>query len=239
MIPRTVSSPSACARDRTNQLPASFLDSLKLLFLKSLCFYGRLKLHLLQRLHPGLHIHPKASPCFAMAEFRLAPGAELHIDEGVVTEWRSGALRFDLGEGARVHVGCGAWLRTDAGPLQIVAFPGAQIEVGPRAFLNGCYLSAKEAVTLGERAFVGMGSRIFDADQHDLDAERLEQVEPVILEEHVWVASDATVLRGVRIGAHSVVGTRSVVTRSVPAHTLVAGVPAKVLGSVGDRSGAR
>ncbi|MBW2712190.1 MAG: acyltransferase [Deltaproteobacteria bacterium] len=84
-----------------------------------------------------------------------------------------------------------------------------------------------------------MGSRIFDADQHDFDADHPEKVEPVVLEEHVWVAADATVLRGVRIGAHSIVGTRSVVTKSVPPHTLVAGIPAKPLGSVGDRSGAR
>ncbi len=207
--------------------------------MKALGFYGRLKLQLLQRLHPGLQIHPTASPCFATAEFCLAPGAQLQIDAGVVTEWRPGALRIEVREGARVHVGSGTWLRTDTGPTQIVAFEGASVELGPGSFLNGCYLSAKKSVTLGERAFVGMGSRIFDADQHDLDADHPEKVEPVVLEEHVWVAADATVLRGVRIGAHSVVGTRSVVTKSVPPHTLVAGIPAKPLGRVGDRSGAR
>jgi carbonic anhydrase/acetyltransferase-like protein (isoleucine patch superfamily) len=215
------------------------VDAFRTFCIKALAFYGRLKLHFLQQLHPGLTIHPKASPCFASAEFRLAPGALLTIDEGAITEWRRGALRIEVREGARVHVGAGVWLRTDSGPTQIVAFEGAQVELGPGSFLNGCYLSAKKSVRLGERAFVGMGTRIFDADQHDLDAEHLEKMEPVVLEEHVWVAADATILKGVTVGAHSVVGTRSVVTRSVSPHTLVAGIPAKPMGRVGDRSGAR
>jgi galactoside O-acetyltransferase len=52
----------------------------------------------------------------------------------------------------------------------------------------------------------------------------------------VWIASDVTVLRGVTIGDHSIVGTRSLVTRDVPPHTLAFGVPAEARGSVGDRS---
>jgi acetyltransferase-like isoleucine patch superfamily enzyme len=47
------------------------------------------------------------------------------------------------------------------------------------------------------------------------------------------------VLKGVTIGAHSVVGTRSLVNRDVPPHTLVFGVPAEPRGVVGDRSRAR
>jgi len=45
-----------------------------------------------------------------------------------------------------------------------------------------------------------------------------------------------TVLRGVRIGSHAVIGARSLVTRDVPDHALVHGVPARVRGTVGDRS---
>ena len=55
--------------------------------------------------------------------------------------------------------------------------------------------------------------------------------------DRVWIAADATVLRGVSIGDHSIVGTRSLVTRDVAAHTLAYGSPATARGSVGDRSG--
>jgi acetyltransferase-like isoleucine patch superfamily enzyme len=46
-------------------------------------------------------------------------------------------------------------------------------------------------------------------------------------------------MRGVTIGAHAVVGARSLVTRDVPPHTLVYGTPAEPRGSVGDRTNAR
>ena len=54
-----------------------------------------------------------------------------------------------------------------------------------------------------------------------------------------WIASDVTVLRGVRIGEHCIIGSRSLVTRNVPDHTLAFGVPAEARGRVGDRSATR
>jgi maltose O-acetyltransferase len=86
---------------------------------------------------------------------------------------------------------------------------------------------------------VGPGTRVFDSDQHDIDAERTERIAPVSIGDHVWIAGDATVLRGVTIGEHAVIGTRSLVTRDVPPHTLAYGEPAEPRGAVGDRSRAR
>ena len=188
---------------------------------------------------PGLEIDRGASTNLAHARFQLARGARLRIAAGVVTERLRGRLCFDLGPGARVEVGPGTWLRTEIGEVHVVAFAGARIEIGPEAFLNGCHLSAKREVVLGRRAWVGPGSRVFDSDQHDLDAARPERSEPVRVGDHAWIAADVTVLRGVSIGAHAVVGARSLVTSDVPAHALAFGVPARVRGVVGDRSRAR
>jgi acetyltransferase-like isoleucine patch superfamily enzyme len=174
-----------------------------------------------------------------VARYVLAPGARLRLGPGVVTERLPGALHFELGPGAEVSIGEGAWLRTELGPVHLVAFENARIELGPEAFLNGCHLSAKRSVVLRRRAWVGPGTRVFDSDQHDFDDARPERSAPVEIGECAWVAADVTVLRGVRIGAHSVVGTRSLVTRDVPPHTLVYGIPAREHGSVGDRSSVR
>ena len=54
-----------------------------------------------------------------------------------------------------------------------------------------------------------------------------------------WIASDVTLMRGVRIGEHAVIGARSLVTHDVPPHSLAYGQPARVHGPVGDRSRAR
>ncbi len=199
----------------------------------------RLRLRLLASRHPGLEIHPEASSNLASARFALAPGARLRIGAGVVTERLSGALRFFLHPDAEVDVAEGTWLRTEVAPVNVVAFAGARIHIGPEALLNGCHLSAKRELRVGRRVWIGPGSRVFDADQHDVDAERAERIEPVAIGDHAWISSDVTVLRGVEIGAHSVVGARSVVTQSLPAHTLAYGQPARARGSVGDRSRTR
>ena len=207
--------------------------------LKAIQAWDRWRLRAAVRRHPGLHVHPTASSNLACASFDLYEGAELHIGPRVTTERRPLALRFILGPGARVVIEEDTWLRTEIDRVVISAGAGARIHVGPDGFLNGCHLSAKAAITLGRHAWVGFGSRLIDGDQHDLDADRPERSEPIVLGDHSWVGSDSTVLRGVEIGAHSVIGTRSLVTKSVPPHTLAFGIPARPMGSVGDRSQAR
>jgi acetyltransferase-like isoleucine patch superfamily enzyme len=189
--------------------------------------------------HRGLEIHPAASSNFAAARYDLAEGARLRIGAGVVTERLAGALHFSLGRGAEISVGEGTWLRTELGPVHIVAFDGARITLGPRGFLNGCHLSAKRELRTGHRAWIGAGSRVFDSDQHDLDSEHPEISQAVTIGDCVWVASDVTILRGVTIGEHSVIGACSLVTRDIPPHTLAFGQPATPKGVIGDRSSTR
>jgi len=197
--------------------------------------WDRLRLRALKWRHPGLEIHPDASTNLACARFDLAPDARLRIAAGVVTERRRDAVRFVLGPGTEVTIGEGVWLRTELEPVNLFAFAGGKIEVGPECVLNGCHLSAKQLVQIGRGSGVGPGSRVFDSDQHALDDEHPERSEPVKIGDFVWVTADVTVLRGVEIGSHSVIRTRSVVTRSIPAHTLADGSPAEPRRAVGER----
>lgn len=189
--------------------------------------------------HRGLEIHPTASSNLAAARYDLAEGARLRIGADVVTERLAGALHFSLGPGAEVSIGEGTWLRTDLGPVHIVAFDGARITLGALGFLNGCQLSAKRELRTGRRAWIGPGSRVFDSDQHDLDSEHPEVAQAVTIGDCVWVASDVTILRGVTIGEHSVIGARSLVIQDIPPHTLAFGQPATPRGVIGDRSNTR
>jgi acetyltransferase-like isoleucine patch superfamily enzyme len=54
----------------------------------------------------------------------------------------------------------------------------------------------------------------------------------VTIEDDVWVGANAVILPGVTIGEHCVVAAGAVVTKDVPPHSLVAGVPAKVIKSI-------
>lgn len=204
--------------------------------LKTIQAFDRARLRYWHSQHAGLSLDPETSTNFSTSHFALAPGARLVMGPRVYTERRSHGVHISVAEGASVEIGADTWLRSDLGPVIIFAFPGARIRIGREGFLNGCHLSAKAGLEIGDRVWIGPGSRVFDADQHDLDAERKERIEPVTIGDHVWIASDCTVLRGVEIGEQCVIGTRSLVTKSLPPHTLAVGSPARPAGEIGDRS---
>ncbi|MEM7409052.1 MAG: acyltransferase [Myxococcota bacterium] len=207
--------------------------------LRAIQAYDRARLAWLQRRNPGLQVAPTASTNLACARFLLEPGARVILHEGIAADRTPGGLIVIAGRDATIEIGPGTWLRGETDPVRLVAFEGAEIRTGPDCFLNGCHLSAKRRVTLGRRSWVGLGTRVFDSDQHDADAERLEERAPVSIGDFSWVAADVTVLKGVSIGRHCIIGTRSLVTRDVPDHRLAFGFPAEVRGEVGDRSQAR
>ena len=214
-------------------------ERLRRLELRAIQAWDRARLRSLARRHPGLSVHPTASSNLAVARFNLAPTARLRLGARVATERRPGWLNFVVQPGAVAEIEDDAWLRVEIAPVNIVVFAGGRLRLGPESFLNGTHVSAKQQVEIGRRAFLGPGVRVFDSDQHDRDDEHPEQAAPVRVGDHAWVASDATILRGVTIGAHSVIGARSLVTRDVPDHTIAVGTPARLRGSVGDRSGCR
>jgi acetyltransferase-like isoleucine patch superfamily enzyme len=200
--------------------------------------HGRARLAGLRWLHPGLRVDASAAPGFGVARIHLTPGARLAIGAQAATEYRPGLLSLVVYDGAEIEIAPNAWLRTEAAPVTLVAFEGARIVVGAEVMLNGCSVSARREVVLARRASIGPGTRIYDFT-HDLDAARPGFAAPVTIGEHTWVASDVTVLPGVTIGAHCVIGARSVVTRDIPPHTLAFGTPAEPRGAIGDRSRAR
>lgn len=58
---------------------------------------------------------------------------------------------------------------------------------------------------------------------------------PIVLKEKTWIGSNATILPGVTVGENSVVAAEAVVTKDVPANTIVGGNPAKFLSNLADK----
>lgn len=109
---------------------------------------------------------------------------------------------------------------------------GAEVRVGSRTLLNeNCNIYSREKVSIGDDCAISWGVKIMDTDFHVLvrDGKRLPESAPVVIEDHVWIGSDATVLKGVRIGKNSVVGAGAMVTHDVPPGTVVAGNPARFI----------
>lgn len=149
---------------------------------------------------------------------------------------------------ARLELGNGVCLRSDPvnyhgplyGPVKLQANrPGAEIIVGEGTRLNACTLAAWKRIAIGRRCLVAANTAFLDAHGHsteDIDCFRRsttkDSPEPVEIEDHVWIGLNCLICKGVRIGRGSIVGAGSVVTRSVPAFTVVAGVPARPLRSI-------
>lgn len=113
-----------------------------------------------------------------------------------------------------------------------------EIDIGNGTFIgSGCTLSAARRIRVGQKCLIAAGVRIHDNDGHPLDPGRRLRNEPIrqdeaaeiIIGNNVWIGSQATILKGVTIGDDSVVGTAAVVTSNVPAKTVVAGNPARVV----------
>jgi acetyltransferase-like isoleucine patch superfamily enzyme len=85
-------------------------------------------------------------------------------------------------------------------------------------------------VTIGRDCRIARDVIIMDTDQHEVPGHAL-LIEPVEIEDRVWIGARAIVLKGVRIGHDSVIAAGAVVTSDVPPRTVVGGVPARVLSS--------
>lgn len=147
-------------------------------------------------------------------------------------------------QGSRIELGAGVELRSSPrsnplSPRQPVVLatrgPSACIIVGRDCGLTGAVLVAAERIELGDRVLLGANVVVIDTDFHPLDPEmrRREPTRgvhaPVVIEDDVFVGTQALILKGVRIGRGAVVGAGSVVTRDVPSRAVVAGNPARII----------
>jgi acetyltransferase-like isoleucine patch superfamily enzyme len=130
-------------------------------------------------------------------------------------------------------VGDRARLVSTVATLELAVGPGATLAIGERTFINyGTSIAATERVEIGPHCSIGTYVVMMDNDFHSLEPERRDErpeSRPIVLEENVWLGARVVVLRGVRIGAGSVVAAGSVVTHDIPPRSLAAGMPAKVI----------
>lgn len=144
----------------------------------------------------------------------IAPSAHVFAEPGRCVRFGSG-----------VRVAAEVFIH---GPAEI----GDHVSINARVTMDG----GAQGISIGDHSRIATGVTIF-AFNHGMNPEQLIRVQPVKskgirIGKDVWLGANVRVVDGVTIGDHAVVGMGSVVTRDVPAWSIVAGNPAR---PVGDR----
>ena len=112
----------------------------------------------------------------------------------------------------------------------IQLFKGGELEIGRGFHANtDCKIACGAKIKIGSRVSFGRNVTIRDTHGHILNTPGFKMAEPISIGDHVWVSSDSAVMPGVKIASCAIVASRSFVNHDVPASTLVAGSPARVI----------
>ena len=107
-----------------------------------------------------------------------------------------------------------------------------EIRIGKNVFVNqNCTFYDLGGLDIADDVMIGPNLSIITTGHPIEPSERRSATigKPIVIEKSVRIAADATIIGGVTVGENSVVAAGSVVTRDVPANTLVGGNPAKVI----------
>ncbi len=140
----------------------------------------------------------------------------LYLAKGATLE----AEAFDVYAGGRINVNAGAKLSLGSGYMN-----------------HDCVIDCFSFITIGHGVVISERVVIRDSDNHaiistengELKSDEKPAAAPIVIQDHVWLGMNVIVLKGVTIGEGAIVAAGSVVTKDVPPHCLVAGVPAKVV----------
>ncbi len=168
---------------------------------------------------------------------KLGKGASMmnkvyvHIDDG--TEVTIGS-HFAVNSGDNSNPLCGN-VR-----CSIYVAAGAKLTIGDWCGISGGCLWATNNIIIGNNVNIGANCVIMDGDMHNTDW-RLRHKDrfskdpvpfkkrPIVIGDDVWLGADCIVLKGVAIGARTIIGAGSVIVKDIPANVIAGGNPCKVI----------
>lgn len=125
-------------------------------------------------------------------------------------------------------------------PVMLECIDKGKIKIGNNTGLSSVIISARTNINIGDNVNIGGNVRIFDHDFHPLEYQQRRhdrdrnydhvKTAEIIIGDDVFIGTNAMILKGVHIGARSIIGAGSVVTcKNIPPDSVVTGNPAKII----------
>lgn len=116
--------------------------------------------------------------------------------------------------------------------VRLEVYRGANLTIGNGTYINrNATLVVAESVQIGPRVKIGWDVVIMDTDLHGHSGQPACS-KPVVIGEGVWIGCRALILKGVHVGDGAIIAAGAIVTKDVPARTIVASPRAEVISSV-------
>ncbi len=175
----------------------------------------------------NLFVYNKTS--FELDEASLITlNGKLYLNCGLLSEAkRSTVLRLD--RNAQINVTGGEFRVCYDG--DIVVFSSAVLMVGDSKVGSGCKIRCGKSITIGNGCVIADNVTILDSDFHILvrNGENMPRHGTgIVIEDNVWIGEGVTIMKNVHIGEGAVIEPGALVTKDVPAHSLVGGSPARL-----------
>lgn len=168
--------------------------------------------------HCAIDLKPKAKIVVNKGEFRFGEKKNCKTkEETALLIENGGVLQIDGNN----------FIKTTS---DIQIFKNALLRFGPGATNMGLKIVCSEKIWIGDHTRIGRDVWIRDNNGgHKIIQVGYTDSAPVIIGNYVWICSGAQIMKGVTIGDGAVISANSIVTSNVPAHSIVAGNPAKVI----------
>lgn len=134
--------------------------------------------------------------------------------------------RLFMGKNAKLNVTT-RFSIASGGDIEVL--PNGELIVDDCGSNQGCSIICGKKIELRGKVSLGRDVNIRDTNAHLIVMDGYKVMRPVIIENHTWICSGATIGAGVKVKEGAVVGAGSFVVQNVPAHSLVSGNPAKVV----------
>ena len=154
-----------------------------------------------------------------------------------------GKVFWIISKGGKINIGDNLYFSSGdavnpiAGNLHGVIYmdSDASLQIGNNVGMSSTRMWIHNSVNVGNNVKIGACVLITDTDAHPMDyitrrnSNKGTKSASVIIEDDVWIGAHSIILKGVTIGARSIIGAGSVVTRSIPADCVAVGNPCRVI----------